>query len=81
MFLQNSKCLLATKDSFPFILQIGLAVGDIENVRKLATVSIFEQQLELIDTLQGIIPKYFLKRFVYVASNTVLVNKQTKWQR
>ena len=64
-----------------FILQIGLAVGDIDAIRKIATVSIFEQQLEFIESIQGIVPKYILKKRVYIPANTYLVNRKTTFQR
>ncbi|XP_065057314.1 transient receptor potential cation channel subfamily A member 1-like [Rhopilema esculentum] len=62
-------------------LLVGLAVGDIENIRNLATVSILQQQLEFIESVQGILPKYFLQRFVYIPKYTYFINRRSKFER
>jgi len=62
-------------------LLVGLAVGDIDEIRKLATVTIYEQQLEFIDSVQGIMPQFLLKKVVYVPSLKYKVNQKTLWQK
>ena len=61
--------------------QIGLAVGDIEKIRSSAKMHIVKQQLQLIESIQMVVPKYLLKKYIQKRKIAYKINKKSKLQR
>ncbi len=64
-----------------FYSQIGLAVGDIEKIRELAALTIQRQQLDFVENIQGILPVNLIRRFMTTPTETVYLNKYTRFGR
>eukprot|EP00795_Rhopilema_esculentum_P014080 gene14080-5067_t len=62
-------------------LLIGLAVGDIEKIRSSAKMHIVKQQLQLIESIQMVVPKYLLKKYIQKRKIAYKINKKSKLQR
>eukprot|EP00794_Sanderia_malayensis_P018713 gene18713-20601_t len=62
-------------------LLIGLAVGDIENIRKMATMTVQKQQLDFINSIRGVVPINLMRKYMTFKTYTDYLNKRTWYQR
>ena len=65
---------------FDAFLQVGLAVGDIEAVRKTAYIRILKQQVDLLHDMERNYP-YFIQKRAYTAKLVVFPNQQSIFVR
>eukprot|EP00794_Sanderia_malayensis_P010676 gene10676-11809_t len=62
-------------------LLIGLAVGDIEKIREMATMTVQKQQLDFINSIRGVVPINLMRRHMTLKTYTEYLNKKTWYQR